>query len=175
MLLDGQFFVSSTMKEIWDYVPGYENKYLISTFGRVYSIKFKRLVIPSIRKGDGGLVVGLRGGKPRKVFGVHQLVAAAFISNPLNRTEIDHKDNDRANNHIDNLQWCTRSENIKWAYDRGRDRKFGEKHKQAKFTNQQANIIRDIFKNGAKATAIAMQYSCSVSTIRSIVNYQSYK
>lgn len=161
--------------EIWKDVPGYENRYHISTFGNVFSVKYKRQIKPQLRKADGGFVIAFRIGKKRKVFGIHQLVALAFIPNPLKRTEIDHKDNDRGNNHIDNLQWCTRGENIRWAYERGRDRKSGEASKAAIFTNKQANQIREEYLNGARPYKIRSKYGCSETALWAILNYQSYR
>lgn len=60
------------------------------------------------------------GNRKRKFELAHRLVAKAFLENSENKTEVNHKDFNRANNYVENLEWCTRSENIK--YSRGLDR-----------------------------------------------------
>ena len=59
------------------------------------------------------------GGAKRKDYAVHRLVALAFIENPNNYDQINHKDGNKLNNHYSNLEWCTQSHNIKHAVDTG--------------------------------------------------------
>lgn len=110
------------MEEIWKDIEGYEGLYQVSNLGRVRSLD---MVLPCNSKGvmstrvrhgvirrqhighTGYHYVLLLHGKRRKNFRVHRLVAAAFVPNPLNLPEVNHKDEDKNNNRADNLEWCT--------------------------------------------------------------------
>lgn len=82
------------------------NDYILHSDGDVYSLKSGRYLEGSLDK-DGYRTFNI-GGRQRKA---HRLVAEAFIPNPDNLPEVNHKDHDRTNNHKDNLEWCTRKEN----------------------------------------------------------------
>lgn len=94
------------MEEIWRDVVGWEDRYKVSNTGKVYS-KINNLVKKTAYTNDGHEVIMLS--KDGKQFGtfVHRLVANAFIPNPDNLPIINHKDENPANNNVDNLEWCT--------------------------------------------------------------------
>lgn len=103
------------MKEIWKEVNGYEGLYQVSTFGRVKSLK--RNIILSQIKGTGGYrMVNLYENKKRSKKLVHRLVAQEFIENPTDKEQVNHIDGNKSNNYLSNLEWATRSENVKHAY-----------------------------------------------------------
>ena len=105
--------------EIWKDINGYEGKYQVSNLGRVKSLaRFRvgksgsntrmpeQLLKQSITK-DGYKRVGLRNGYRQKYFFIHRLVAQAFIPNPDNLPQVNHIDENKANNCVDNLEWCS--------------------------------------------------------------------
>lgn len=94
--------------EIWKDVPNYEGLYQISSFGRVKNLKGK------ILKGHTNTYksVSLRKNKTPKGFLIHRLVALAFLPNPHNKKCVNHKDLDKLNNHVTNLEWVSNQENI---------------------------------------------------------------
>lgn len=106
--------------EIWKPVVGYEGLYEVSSFGRVRSVdrilplgnstRFHMGKVMSLRtrKEDGRKDVMLARDGVLKRHKVHRLVAEAFIPNPDNLPEVNHKDEDPANNHATNLEWCDR-------------------------------------------------------------------
>lgn len=111
-------------KEKWLPVVGFEKYYQVSDKGRVKQLerqmagkrsnckmeeKFKTLC----KHGSGYLTVCLLT-KNRKL--VHRLVAEAFIPNPLNHTDVNHKDWNKSNNNLDNLEWCSHKQNLIHAY-----------------------------------------------------------
>lgn len=79
-------------------------------------------------------------GKCKKKY-VHRLVAIAFIPNPNNYSEVNHIDCDKTNNHVDNLEWCSRKTNLKHSYEHGLKR-CGEKHGCHKITWDAVHDIR---------------------------------
>lgn len=98
------------MKEVWRDVVGYEGLYKISNLGNVFSCKTNKLLSIRTRK-DGYQDVRLHNNKQNKMHTVHRLVAQAFLDNPNNFPIINHKDENSANNRVDNLEWCTHSYN----------------------------------------------------------------
>ena len=101
-----------TEEEIWCPIKGYEGLYEVSDQGRVKSLKFgKERIMKNIRNKDGYLSVGLRKNREQKLYLVHRLVAQTFIPNPDNLPEVNHKDEDKINNKVSNLEWCDRKYN----------------------------------------------------------------
>lgn len=103
------------MEEIWKPVVGYEGYYEVSNLGNVRSLNYNKTgKTATLRQGkltNGRLQVVLcfNGKQTHKL--VHRLVAEAFIPNPENKPNIDHIDTDASNNRVENLRWCTQSEN----------------------------------------------------------------
>lgn len=86
-------------------IKGYEGKYQVSDDGRVFNLTVKKYMTPQ-DDGRGYLFIGLSNQGKRKFFKIHRLVAQAFIPNPDNLPEVNHKDEDKHNNCVDNLEWC---------------------------------------------------------------------
>ena len=103
-------------REIWKPIKGYEGLYAISSFGRIKSFIYHRgsheRILKPRKVKDGYLMVALYKNKIRKNYQIHQLVAKSFIENPNNFNEINHKDFDKTNNCISNLEWIDHYSNI---------------------------------------------------------------
>ena len=99
------------MEEIWRKIPGFED-YTVSNLGRVMN-KHGRIMKQSNHK-QGYKLIGLK--KDKKLYGkqVHRLVALAFIPNPDNLPQVNHKDECKNNNCVDNLEWCDAKYNINY-------------------------------------------------------------
>ena len=95
-----------TLKEIWKDVQGFDGLYQVSNIGRVKSLATNRILKQSIRS-DGYLTVSLHKDGKQKSFLAHRLVASAYIGNPDNYPQINHKDENKTNNCVSNLEWCT--------------------------------------------------------------------
>lgn len=100
-------------KEIWKDIEEYEGIYQVSNLGKVKSFKrgSERMLKPC-RDRRGYLIVDLYKNGKHKNNKIHRLVAQAFIPNPENKSEINHIDEDKTNNNVDNLEWSTRKENL---------------------------------------------------------------
>ena len=123
----GEHTPTNLPNEIWKDVVGYEGLYKVSNLGRVkkpmgaYSIILKPFV-------QDYKMVSLSSNHKSRKFLVHRLVAQAFIPNPNDKEEVNHIDGNKLNNVVDNLEWCTKSENVEHAYRLGLSR-FTEEHR----------------------------------------------
>lgn len=109
-----------TQIEEWKAVAECNGDYYISDHGRVKSYKFgkERILKPGTNtKGYQIISICTNTLRPSKL--IHQLVALSFIANPDNKPQVNHKDGNKLNNHIDNLEWVTIRENIQHAWDTG--------------------------------------------------------
>lgn len=110
--------------EIWRDIPNYEGHYQVSNLGRVKALFYKNKhgIIPNREKFlkpqnvRGYLRVALSENGIKNQYSVHRLVAEVFIPNNDNKTCVNHKDGNKANNCVDNLEWCTYSENEKHSH-----------------------------------------------------------
>lgn len=107
--------------EIFKDISGYEGIYQISNFGRVKSlidthgnIRKTEKILKEINTRHGYKTYSLYKNKKSKRILTHRLVADAFIPNPNNYVEVNHKDENKANNSVDNLEWCTRKYNCNY-------------------------------------------------------------
>lgn len=119
------------LKKEWKEIKGYEGKYIISNYGEVISLprykqnnsklqyvepkEIKRYVNPQ----NGYVYVQLWNNAKYKNIRLHKLVAQAFIKNSNNLPQINHKDGNKKNNRVDNLEWCTAKDNILHSYKIG--------------------------------------------------------
>lgn len=126
--------------EIWKEIPGSGGKYQISNYGNVYSL-INNVQLKGVNNGNGYLRVKLN----ERLFYIHRLVAMAFIPNPKGYKEINHKDENKLNNNVDNLEWCSHNYNMK----------FGTRNKRA-IDNTKKSVIQ---------YTMSGKYVCSYNSI----------
>nr|DAV06100.1 MAG TPA: homing endonuclease [Bacteriophage sp.] len=95
-------------------IKGWEGLYEIYSDGRVYSLVSNKFLKPRLSM-DGYERVALCDKGKRYEYRIHRLVAEAFIENPENKPQINHKDFNKRNNFINNLEWCTNLENVHYS------------------------------------------------------------
>ncbi len=100
-------------EEIFKDIEGFEGLYQISNLGRVYSVKRGKFLKPGKHTDNYSQVNLYKNGKC-KTYKIHRLVATAFIPNPMNYKEVNHINEVKSDNRVENLEWCDRSYNINY-------------------------------------------------------------
>lgn len=175
--------------ELWKDIKGYEGKYKISSYGRVLSVyKSKHGKSPYLKPfhdSKGYCQVELSS----KAFSVHRLVATHFLERPSQyqldeaqktknkKVLVNHKDGDKDNNHVDNLEWCTYKENSKHSYDIGLQIPRSGEDNNSKFTEIDVFEIRNKYNNTIQTFIINMasEYDMSIDSIEDIVYNKTWK
>ena len=172
---------NNTENEVWKDIPGYEGDYQVSNQGRVKSFKryggeIERILRP-LDRGHGYLHVNLHCNKKRKGVTIHSLVMLAFTGERPDGMDINHIDGVKTNNHLDNLEYCTRAENTQHAFDTGLQVSLsGEENGYSKLTRKQVLEIRARYKaGGISQEKIGQEYGVSHPTISNIVNRKAWK
>lgn len=145
--------------EKWKIIDGFED-YEVSTFGR---IRHNNKILSLSKNTSGYFKVNLYNNSKSKTVYVHRIVAKAFISNVNNLNEINHIDENKLNNHVDNLEWC----------DTYYNNKYGTKTlRQSKAISKKILVI-DVNNNINRYNSIneaAIALNCSKSNISRVIN-----
>ena len=133
-------------KQIWKDIPGYEGKYQVSNLGNVKSLNYKRSgkekLLTPYQKPNGYMTISLWNNNRGHTEYIHRLVANAFIDNPDNLPEVNHKDENKQNNSVENLEWCGSKYNMN--YGEGAHKKSAENHKKPVYQyDLQGNFIKE--------------------------------
>ena len=129
-------------------MPIGDDKYEISNYGNIktHFLSPEGRLMTKVIDRLGYVKVQLRIDNKSKVFSIHRLVALMFVPNPFMYNEINHKDGNKQNNYYENLEWCSRSHNMKHAFDMGlnKARKGSENPKAKSFYqfDKQGNVIK---------------------------------
>lgn len=167
-------------------IQGYGGLYKVTKDGKVYSERLKRYLKQQKYK-HGYLYVGLYTDK-RKYKTIHRLVAETFIPNSKKLSQVNHKDGNKENNHISNLEWCTQSGNMQHSWEIGTSKmsqrmlesldKKREKALQVlrKLTSKDVRKIRRLNKEkGIGCRRLARRFNVSKSCIDKVLNNKTYK
>ena len=136
--------------EKWKYIRGYKKKYQISNYGRVKSYYRKPPIIMKLssRNSVGYIQVSLSLDGERRTHLVHRLVLSHFNREPEVGEETNHKDGNKENNFIDNLEWTDRKSNVNHSLQKGLSSNIGETHSKAKLSKSDVEEIKNLYPTG---------------------------
>lgn len=166
--------------EEWALVQELHNCYKISNYGRLLSLNYNRegrskiLSVP-IQKGYYRVAMGFNDDGSINNISIHQLVGKYFVANPENKPHLNHIDGNKLNNFHLNIEWCTPSENRFHAFITGLQTNTGEKHSQAKITDQQAAEIKVLLKKGESKQNISKSMNISLGIVDHIAANRRWK
>jgi hypothetical protein len=173
------------ISEEWLPCPGYEDSYQVSDLGRVRSIDRVSGSRPGIIKGKvlkpflnrrKYLEVNLFKNSKSIPKIIHRLIAKAFLNNTENKPQVNHKDGNKLNNSISNLEWFTNSENQKHAYKLGlQPSRAGENNNKAKITDKDVTLLKQLYNSGSTIIEVSNSMNINVSIIRQIIYGKSWK
>lgn len=170
--------------EIWKAISGYEGLYEVSSLGRVRSkdrfitnendktALHKGRVISPGKRPNGYLFVGLSKSGKRNLLAVHRLVAIEFLPCSNNETlQVNHINENKEDNRLENLEWCTAKENIRHSVNTGKQTGRNP-NKRKKLTPEKVNQIVGLAQDGVTHRSIALKYGVSKTMITKVVNNQ---
>lgn len=170
----------SMSREEWRDVVGYEGVYQVSSQGRV------KRIAGGVGARSGHIIKDSKSERYSRVelsrygcvrsYSVHRLVLEAFVGPCPNGHEANHKDGNRKNNRLENLEWVTASQNVRHSIDvLGAQRARGEDSYLSKLKENHVREIRQLLREGYTRQEIACRYGVTVPTIRSIAIGKTWK
>jgi len=164
-------------------IPGYAGRYFINEKGEVWSVFAKRLMSQQwdekhpypwllLRCGDGKL----------RTVAIHRIMGRTWLElppGPIGSKKgeycINHKDGNKQNNNVANLEWITCEENVRHAWETGLNQSIGEKSCSTKLKSTQIRQIRKDFISGRSLSMLADEYCMSVQGIHDICRFRRWK
>lgn len=171
----------TNLQENWVPIPGYEKFYQITSTGRIKRIgspgsgrsRDDRFRYPQ-DSGFGYKYITLHSVGKRKNFYMHRLLATIFIPNPENKPLVNHINGVKSDNRIENLEWCTLSENMIHAYGLGLIPK-GEANHMSKITEAEVLQIRSLHNSGESRPSLAVKFGISKANVHRIIHKQIWR
>ena len=156
-----------------------DNNFLISSDGDLMNENTGRILKQGIlRTGYYSVRVRLANKNKRHII-IHKAVAYTFLDNPNGYTVINHKDGNRLNNNVDNLEWCTYGYNLQYAYDTGsfdKTKISGENNHESKLTWKDVeNIRKEYINTNCSQQELCNKYGVSKPTISNIIQNKTWK
>lgn len=147
--------------------------YEASTDGHIRNSKTKNILHEF--QGKDGYFRSQFGGKTRLI---HRVIATTYLDNPNNFSEVNHIDGNKANNSVNNLEWCDRSSNLRHAYTHGLRTAKGSRNARSKLTEEDVQFIKKNYIRGDKkygTEALAKKFGVARQTISAVNAGQNWK
>lgn len=178
--------------EIWKNIKDYEGYYQVSNLGNVRTLdrvvkdttknrtqRIKGRILKQTDNGRGYKLVFLSKDRKRKNYYVHRLVAEHFIENPKHLREVNHKDFNKSNNCIDNLEWVTSAENKIHLLNDIRGKEKSLRSGKTRFTNiingREKDIIKEYTINNKTINNISIEYKLNPATVTKLLKMYDIK
>lgn len=167
-------------EKLWQWIPGFEQRYMVSSCGDIrmhlsfcgrgmYICDPPRVLRQIVHKKNGYVTIQFQTQKQRQAFYVHRLTLQAFTGDAPEAMECGHLDGNRQHNHLSNLAWVTRKENLSHCHQHGTCH-CGEGNPMAKLTHEQVQAIRLAAAQGERQWEIGERYGIRQDTVSLIVN-----
>jgi hypothetical protein len=160
--------------ETWKRVPNF-SKYFVSDLGNVKSFMEHEdgLLLKTAVDACGYVRIRIFNDKGyRKTWKMHRLVLYAFLGD--SELQVNHKNGVKSDNKLSNLEYCTKSENLKHAYRIGIASNKGERHPNSKIKDSDAIKMRELYGNNVTQKSLSELYNLSVQTVSNIVNNKTW-
>lgn len=176
--------IDNLPNEIWKPIKDYEGLYEISNYGRIKSLSRKsktkiikdEKILKTFKRHTGYIQAKLS--KKSKLYNpiVSRIVAEAFLEKPSYKCVTNHIDCVRDNNHVDNLEWISQSQNTRYAFLKGNKSQKGEKNNRSKLTMEKVNEIRKFKQNNDHLSQqeIADHFNLKRENVKDIINYKTW-
>lgn len=180
------------MKEIWKDIPNYEGYYQASNLGNIRSLDRwidnpnkkaktngyikKKMILKQNKIKSGYYTTALSREGTTKAYLTHRLIAIAFLSNPLNKPQVNHKNGVKTDNNVSNLEWATRSENAIHSYENKLQiSRKGSLHGSAKLSELDVLEIRSLLLKKVDKNQISEVFKISYGTVCDIEKRRRWK
>lgn len=155
--------------------------YIVSTEGKIFSTKKftnrgHHKEIKQRKNKDGYMEVTVGESNNRKTRRVHRIIAMAFIPNPDSLPEVDHIDNDKTNNNVENLRWISGFDNkSRIPFETRSNAQKHEKNGNAKLTVEKVKKIRKLWAEGVTKYKLAKMFNVGWTTISHIIKNETWR
>lgn len=160
------------MTELYKDIEDFEGVYEVSNIGNIRRVG-KDLPLKPLPLKNKYMRVDLSKNGIAIHKSVHRLVAQAFIANPLNLSSVNHKDLDKSNNSVDNLEWCSCKQNSEHASNNDRFLSEEEHHSNI-LTRKEVLDLVTISKSGMSSRAVGRLFGVSKTTVLNILNHKRW-
>lgn len=168
----GEYWVGCVLRNRKGLFLDYSDLYKISNYGRIKVINTGTILTQQISNRGYRHVLFWRNGKAKKAYS-HILIGVAFVSNPLNKPQLNHLDGVKLNCEHSNLKWATSLENIRHAIETGLTKKaFGSKASKAKLTEIQA---MEVLNSNLSSKELSLIYGITQRAVRAIKTGVNWK
>jgi|SRR6185369_12819676 len=167
---------------IWKDIPGYNGRYKASDQGEILSINWRNTrgymrkgkIMKQSHESNGYLHLNMVTENGSKLVLAHRLIAETFLAPVEGKIFVNHKNGIKHDNRVENLEWCTKSENSKHSFSIGIQDNKGVNHPSARFNNEQITEMREKHSNGISAYKISKEYKMSYTNAKDIVSRRTW-